>query len=316
MPRKLRVSQLLAEVHASAFGRAALVKARVPVPLKAQPEQIDLRRDKSVLRKGLLLRKQLSVFVYETVPGEDHVLRGFAVPRVCVYIAAYEPRRRRRHQQPPVIVLPYRLVRGREVRYHHRPGKAQSGRRRNRRPEILAYLHAEYKIRHLTAAEQQIAPERDISPREPYRVLTTVVRTGAELALLVKLAVIRQHRLRHDSKHRAVLDNSGAVIELSACPHRYADHHHAALSGRVVPQRLQGFKRAVKQRVGIEKIAAGVSRQVQLREHEEVCAHALRPVKALPCALKVIGRVGHLELWACRRHFNKPELHIYAPPAY
>ena len=216
------------------------------------------------------------------------------MPRVCVHVAAYEPRRRGRHQQPPVIILPYQFIRGREVRYHRRPGKAQSGRRRDRRPEILAYLHAEDKIRHLPAAEQQIAPERDIASRKPYCVLSAVIRPGAELALLIKLTVIRQYRLRHDSKHRAVLDNSGAVIELSSRPYRHTDHRHAALSGRVVPQRFQCFERAVKQRVGIEQVAAGVGCQVQLREHEEVCAHVLCFVKALPGTLKVKGRVTHL----------------------
>ena len=211
--------------------------------------------------------------------------------------------------------LSYQLVRSREVRYHRCPRKTQPGRRRDWCPEILAYLHAEHEIRHLPAAEQQVAPERDIPSRDPYRVLSAVVRSRAELALLIKLTVIRQHRLRHNSKHRTVLDNSSAVIELSSRPHRHTDHRHAALSGCIVPQRLQGFECAVKQRVGIEKIAAGVGRQVQLRKHKEVCTHTLRLVKALPGALKIIGCVAHLELWACRHHFNKPELHINAPPA-
>ena len=315
VPRKLRVSQLLAEVYAPAFGRAALVKARVPVPLKAQPEEVYLSRDKPVFCKGLLLRKKLSVFVYKAVPGEDHVLRGFSMPRVRIYITADEPRRCGRHQQPSVIVFPYQLVRSREVRYHRCPRKTQPGRRRDWCPEILAYLHAEHEIRHLPAAEQQVASERDIPSRKPYRVLSAVVRSRAELALLIKLTVIRQHRLRHNSKHRTVLDNSSAVIELSSRPHRHTNHRHAALSGCIVPQRLQGFECAVKQRVGIEKIAAGVGRQVQLRKHKEVCTHTLRLVKALPGALKIIGCVAHLELWACRHHFNKPELHINAPPA-
>ena len=88
--------------------------------------------------KGLLLRKKLSVFVCQAIfAGEDHVLRGFSMPRVRIYITADE-RRCGRHQQPSVIVFPYQLVRSREVRYHRCPRKTQPGRRRDWCPETLS----------------------------------------------------------------------------------------------------------------------------------------------------------------------------------
>ena len=309
-----RDQALLTESDPPAQRRAALVEAGVAVPLIAQAEQVDLRADKALFPKGRPLGQLLAVLIDQTVAGEHHVLGGFIPACVGIDIAAEQPCRGGGDQQSAVIPLADQFVGGGEVGDHRCPRQAQPGRGRHRRPEVLADLHAQHKVRHLPAAEQQIPAKGNFLSQQRNLRRSPVVRSGGELPLFVKLTVVGQHRFGHQSQHFTALEDGRAVIQLAAQTQGQPHHQQAALPCRVVPQGAQGLQRPVQQKVGIEQVPAGIARQVQLRQHQQICPQVLGRVKARLRALQVIGRIPQAQGRAGRCHFDKAILHISAPP--
>jgi hypothetical protein len=83
---------------------------------------------------------------------------------------------------------------------------------------------------------------------------------GRELAPLVELPVIRQIRLRDDSKHAALTDDDRAVVQEVIDLDRHADHggeRERLRGGHDLPQRVEA---SIEQGPLLEKILAGVCR--------------------------------------------------------
>ena len=139
--------------------------------------------------EGLCLREQRTVFTDEVMRGKDHVGRRLAVPGVGVEVRAQQPRRLLAHERAAVIGLADGLVAGREIRDHGRARERVVRARRQRRPQILAHLDAEAKLRHLRAAEQQFCTEQHLLPGKMQRAHAG--GRGIELPPFVKLAVVR-----------------------------------------------------------------------------------------------------------------------------
>ena len=307
---------MLAESDPPALRRAALVEAGVAVPLIAQAEQVDLRADKALFPKGGPLGQLLAVLIDQTVAGKHHVLGGFTTACIGIDITAEQPGRGGGDQQLAVIPLADQFVGGGKVGHHRGSRQAKPGGGRHRRPEVLADFHAQHKVRHLPAAEQQIPSKGNfLSQQRDFR-RSPVVCAGGKLPFLVKLAIIRQHRLWHQSQYFTALQDSRTVIQLAAQAQGQPHHQQTALPCRVVPQCAQGLQRPVQQKVGIEQVPAGVARQVQLRQHQKICPQVLSRVKARLRALQVIRRIPQAQGRAGRRHFDKAVFHVSAPPVF
>ena len=286
------------------------------MPLIAQAEQVDLRADKVLFPKGQPLDQLLAVLIDQTVAGEHHVLGGLITACVGIYIAAEQPGRGGGDQQLAVISLADQFVGGGEVGHHRSPRKAKPGGGRHRRPEVLADLHAQNKVRHLPAAEQQIPAEGNFLSQQRDLRRSPVVRAGGKLPFLVKLAIVGQHRFGHQPQNPAALQNGRAVIQLAAQTQGQPHHQQAAFPCGVVPQCAQGLQRSVQQKVGIEQVPAGVARQVQLRQYQQICPQVLGRVKARLRALQVIRRIPQAKGRAGRRRFDKAILHVSVPPVF
>ena len=115
-------------------------------------------------------------------------------------------------------MLAYQTVAGREVEDDLCPLDSQLGRRRQRRPKVLAYLYSEGIV---ACAEKKVCSERHFSA--PYLYLRnarlhpsgfvfTRRTAGSEPAFLVKLTGVRQVHFGHHAHYLAVRDDENAVV--------------------------------------------------------------------------------------------------------
>ena len=180
--------------------------------------------------------------------------------------------------------------------------------RRHRRPQILADLKAQRQLRHFLAAEKLLRAEQ-------HRLAAHVdgegvsFRRGGELPLFVKLTVIGQVRLGDHAQNVSLLDHRGAVIEPAADPQGHS-HRGDHLQ---IPGGLQhggkSLLRAPQQRVLIEKIAAGIARQPQLRQNEDLSAGLLRPTHHGERLLRVAGAVRQMDHGTAAGHRDQTVFH-------
>ena len=200
-----------------------------------------------------------------------------------------------------------------------RPAHGEPAGRRLGHPQVLADLHAEGEERLLITAEHGVGHDRD-ADRLPSRAyiypgeLAGDLSAGGKMALLVKLRVIRQMLLRHESQHLAPAEHGRAVIELAAQSQRQADKQHGVELRRLAPDRLQRVERAVEKRVLQKQVAAGVAREAELREHDK--ARAVR--RRFRCSgddrRGVVSAAGYLDARRCGRYFDESVSHLFSPP--
>ena len=225
------------------------------------------------------------------------------MPGVGVEVRAQQPRRLLAHERAAVIGLADGLVAGREICNHGRACERVVRARRQRRPQILAHLDAEAKLRHLRAAEQQLRAERHLLPGKMQRAHAG--GRGIELPPFVKLAVVRQVCFRHQTQQLPVADDGGTVVELSVHRDRQSHEGHEVKVRACLEHGGEPSCCGTLERLLEKQVAAGIAGQPQLGEHRQL--HAVRR-----CALhggdgllRVERAVGHAQRGRDRAGFEK-----------
>ena len=112
---------------------------------------------------------------------------------------------------PPVGLADGDVAR-RQVGHDGRAGHGGEARGRDRRPHVLADLDVQRQMGEVLAVEQQLGAERDRGPAE-LDLGGHGVPGGAELALLVVLAVLREVALGDDAEDPAAVQDDRRVVD-------------------------------------------------------------------------------------------------------
>ena len=253
--------------------------------------------------EGSGLCQQRAVFADEVVRGKDHVGRRFAVAGVGVEVRAQQPRRLLAYERPAIVGLADGLVAGREVRDHSRARERVVRARRQRGPQVLAYLGREAKLRHLRAAKQQLCAKWHLLPGEVQRAHAG--GRGVELPLFIKLAVVWQVCFRHQTQQLPVADDGRAVIELAIHRDRQAHERHEVERRARLQHGGESLGRCALERLLEKQVAARVAGQPQLGEHRQLRAIRRCALHGGDGLLRVERAVGHAQRGRDRAGFEK-----------
>ena len=266
------------KTHGSGVEGGILLESGIFSPVKADAAQVAVPDQKKIIPDGVRLPQQAAVFADQAVAGENQVLGGLVGPGGAVGIHAGAGARLMLHQVPPVSPLANRFVGSGQVHDHLSSPQGQQGGRRHGSPQVLANLHAQGGP---PDPEQQVRTHRDILPGKAQfrrgQLRHRQFRAGAEPPALIKLPVGGQHGLRHDAENASVFQHRRHIIKLALQEKRQAQADrligmvpgflHHILQCRFGPGQ-QGFL--------LEKVSAGVARQAQFREHQQVTARRFR----------------------------------------
>ena len=184
-------------------------------------------------------------------------------------------------QRLAVLGFADRDIAGRKIRQDSRAGQRGIGARRDRRPHVLADLDVQHKSRQSRRLEHEIGAER--YPLAKQRQLTgDSVAPRGELALLVKLAIIRQVRLRHDAKHMPVIHHHCTVEQLAREAQRRSHQQHRRQLAAALDNLPKRFRAGVEQGILVKQIFVGVRRDTELRKQH----HRGATLGSLPCQLQ------------------------------
>ena len=162
-------------------------------------------------REALGLREELAILEHRdlAVPGE--IGGRFSLPRRGIEIGRDAAHRLRAAKIAPRLRLADRRY------WRRRDWRARGarhgavGRGRGRRPDVLANLDMKDEIlRHRIARKRRSVPKGTSRPAK-VTLRPTCETPRREMALLVKLAIIRQIGLRHDAEQRSAMHDEGAV---------------------------------------------------------------------------------------------------------
>ena len=190
----------------------------VSLPVGTQPLYVYLLdRHRTDSLKPLALAEHLAVLGDIRTAGEDHIRRRFAYARRSIDVSAMHARTLLGDHLAAESVLPYQTVTARQIEDDLCSLNSQLRRRRQRRPQVLAYLYTKGVI---SGGENQVCTEWHLSApylylRNPRFYSTRFVfacsTTGCEPAFLVELARVRQVDFRHYAHHFAVGHDENAV---------------------------------------------------------------------------------------------------------
>ena len=241
------------------LGAAALI---------AELLHIDLAEQKPSVKSPL--RQKAAVFRNHLVGAKYHVGGGFPLAGTGINIAAQKLCRLHSHQLAAVGILADEIIAGGEVADDGGTRLGHAHRRGVRRPQILADLKAQHQAGHGLAGEHLLRGKgRLLSAQADPAAL---FGSGGELAFFVKLSVIWQVGLWNHAQNLSFLYNNSAVIQIVVDLHRHSHRcHHLQISGGR-QHGGKGLLRAPQQSVLIKKVAAGIARQSQFRQHQHLGA--------------------------------------------
>ena len=166
-----------------------------------------------------------------------------------------------------------------------------AGAGRQRRPQILADLHAQAELRHLLALEQERGAERHLLPSEPDGAQPGGGRVV--VALFIEFAVIGQVGLGYQTQQPAMADHRGAVVQLALHQHRQAYQcYQVQFFAGLQNGGKAGFGRLL-QGLLQKQVTAGVAGQAQFRENGQLYALGGCFLHGLNGHLGVVGAIGH-----------------------
>ena len=244
-----------------------------------------------VARKGRSLGKDAAVLGDEVMPGKHHVGGAFAVPCRGVQVAAQQPGRLVCHQCAAVLGLAHGLIAGRKVCNDGRARQCVEGGGRQGAPQVLAQLYAQHKTGHLAAAEQQRRAKGHLLPADGHRL--HLGAAGGELPLFVKLAVVGQVGLGHNTQQLPPAQHGSAVVQLAVHQQRQANQHYGVQCAGLRKQPLQCIQCALLQGALQKQIAAGVAGKAKLRENRQLYPPLRGSLQLCQNLLRIIGAVCH-----------------------
>ena len=199
------------------------------------------------------------------MPGEHQVGGGFAGARGDVDIAAQATGGLLADQLLPVFPLGDELVAGGKVDNDLGAVEGQEGAGGQRRPQVLAQLHAEADA--VLAGEHQLPAQRQRLPAEA-NLLGPQAETAGKPALFIKLVVIGWKELWHRAQQTPMGQDHGAIVQRAV--HAQGRAHHGGQPLRALTAQLpESGLHGVQQRFLKKQVAAGVARQAQLRENHQ-----------------------------------------------
>ena len=200
------------------------------------------------------------------------------------------------------------LVAGREVEDKVGTRQCQTVAGRRGSPHILADLDTE---QHIVAGAEElcirvdgdgVAGEADLGGPQ--------VLSRRKPALLVKLAVVGEVRLRHESQQLALL-NDGRTVEQQVAHHHGESHDgdDVQLAGEVEERHYRSLC-SVEQHILCKQVLTGVAGKAQFREDDDLHALAFSLHDEVLNLLYVVLRVGHAHHGHSCSHFDKSVFHI------
>ncbi len=280
--------------------------------LAHQTRHVHIRQRKTrLIPRGL--GQQRTVFRDEVVPGEHHILAGFALSCVGIEIGAYQSARLSRHQLAAVSGLAHDFVAGRQVDDYRRAGGGQTLRGRRRHPQVLANLRAQHEIGQTVARKQlRGAQQRALSAQ---RHLVAHLRRRDKVSCLVELRIIGHAALGHQAEQAPCAQDRRAVVQRRAMPYGKTYCQHTAQLPRSLQYRAQCTLCALQQRLGQKQVAACVPREAQLRENDQPCVLLRGLMGEFYGALRIKRTVRHLQLRRGGAYAQKSVLHTVQTPS-
>jgi len=204
---------------------------------------------------------------------ENHVGGGFPAARVRVDVGADAVPGLAGNQIAAVCCLADDFVAGRKVGDDEGARLGVVGGGRDRYPEILANFDREGDVRIGPVAKQQPRSEgnrRGAKPAGGNRVwFARLVRRGAKVAELVKLAVVRYMGFRNHAHDGAGGNHGRAVVTLGSGRVGEADDDNRRQVGSGFGDARHRARRGLAQRVLGEEVAASVGGHAQLGKDGE-----------------------------------------------
>ena len=126
---------------------------------------------------------------------------------------------------------------------------------------------------------------------------------------LVELRVVRDVALWHDTANLAVSNHYGAVVEVVLVVDWHTHNRNYRAWGS--QQRLQSLVARLDNSRLQEQIAAGVTRERQLREYHDAYTSLHRLGGHLVYRLCVGVAIGNFNQWCCSCHLNKSKSFVH-----
>ena len=199
--------------------------------------------------------------------GAEHkVLRRFAFAGARVDITREQLAALCLDKLPPRLPLSGEGIRGRAVHNERSPCRTEIDGGRIRHPEILTDLNADFELRQALAGKEQSRPKRQPLPEERHQ--NRGFKARRKVAALVKLAVIRNVKLRHKTEQLPLLKDRDRIVKSVLKCKRQTDKAKYFAVRRVMQQLPQLPEHRFLQRVLQKQIPAGVGAQRELGEHQ------------------------------------------------
>ena len=241
-------------------------EVRIPLPIGTQAFDIDLLNDHGALPLETLAGgEDVAVLGNVRTARKDHVCRGLTYAGRGIDISAVYTCALLLDHLAAEDMLTDDTVGGREVKDDLCTLNRQLCRRRQRRPEVLAYLDTEGVV---TRAEEQVRTKGHFAT--PYLNLRDTRRdaTGCVLAcgtagskptLLVELAGVGQVDLRHHTQHLTVGHNEGTVKEVIIHLERSAYEDDDRFAASIITEGLELTHTALLESLGEEEVGTGIA---------------------------------------------------------
>ena len=216
------------ESYATIMRRALLhvgAGAERPLPhaLGKKTTDIDIgERQLRFVGKARRLGENVALLADQRFSVPREVRRRLALPRRRIEIGRKAARRMRSAERLAIVGFADDRIRRREIEQHGRARQRGARRRGNGNPYVLANFRVDHESGKIRRFEKRIGAEgRGLSGDGD--VLARNKSAGREVALFVKLAIIRQIDLGRHGEHAAAQDRHGAIIETPAMAQRRAD---------------------------------------------------------------------------------------------
>ncbi len=234
-----------------------------------EPVEVHVGLDQRPLAaEPLRLGEDVAVLRDQRVPVPGEIGGRLVRARAGVDVRGDGPGGVRRAELLAIARLAHGDVAARRVRHHRGAGHRRVGARRDRHPEVLADLDRHREVVEVVGGEEEVGPERHgvVEQRDG---VDGGLASGAEMTLLVELAVVRQVALRDDAEHLPAVQHRGDVEQLVMNLQRKPHDQHRRQCRRRRAHVIQRVQRRFDQRLLVEEILVAVADQAQLGEHRQ-----------------------------------------------
>ena len=135
-------------------------------------------------------------------------------------------------------------------------------------------------------------------------ILRHEVGSRSKPALLVELTIIGQISLGNNTQDGATLHDNGTIIKQWTDAHRHTYHTDDIQLAGEVEQLNDSLLGLLEQQLLTEQILTSVTRDRQLREHDDLSTFSLSLGNEVLYLLNVIVHIGYAHTWYGSSHFD------------